>query len=138
MTPTFTLDQIRAAARHGDAIVEEIGLPRFIESLGLSTQDLLHVAQQRAMRSVLPMTRGEEAAKAIFQPQGPMEYGARIDLSTAERQMVIIAQAAWLDGFVARHQAEGKEDETPAGACGRCRKPVPVGADVCPHCGWHT
>lgn len=135
--PKYSLDDLRAAARDNDSLAEEHGLADYLTRAGLRVPDVMHVVEQRGLRAVIPMTRGAAAAKAMFNPGTPQEYGRPLDLSDVEKKLIPLAQAACLDGLMMGLRVRELTGVPLAdNICERCRQPL-VGNDrKCGNCGY--
>lgn len=73
------LAALKEAARNNDAIAEEHGLVEAAKRIGIDLEALMHVADQRALRATIAMSRGEKAmrsfaaSKVTFVPMNPDE-----------------------------------------------------------------
>lgn len=96
----------RVAARYGDADVEEAGIPETLRRQDIDSEEFLHIADQRALRVVLQMTRGI----------GPheLDHLSAFALTQAEQQLHGFLTAAYMDGLYigwrARRLAEGGDE----------------------------
>lgn len=83
-----------AASRYADAQAEELGLMGAIESNKIDAQTLLYAAQQRALRMVLLVSRGEQALVSLSQTEK-----TGIELKPFEQSMMEQFTITYLDGM---------------------------------------
>ncbi len=83
------------AARNNDAIAEEVGLGKAIQTFGLNMAALFHVAEQRALRLTLLTSRGEAAMREVTSSIKPMPVALTADEEALSKRFTI----ALLDGI---------------------------------------
>lgn len=81
------------AARYNDADVEEHSFAETIGRQGLTLEDVMHIAEQRAIRA-LYVELGRDMS--IFKQREPQ----RMQFTGEERDRLIILQAAVIDGIL--------------------------------------
>lgn len=83
------------AARHNDDMAEMLGFPLALESLGLDLKPIAHVADQRALRAVLLISRGKDELEKIVKQSEEVT----VELSPAERMYHSQLSAVLMDGI---------------------------------------
>lgn len=84
------------AARYNDAIAEERGLAAAVAEAGLDMEELLHVADQRALRAVLIGSRGAAALK-LLDPVAPSAIEP--PLTHVEKAQLAFYTSLYMDGI---------------------------------------
>lgn len=89
-----TLYALAQAASDGDAVADERGLEAALTDLGLSLEDTLYVAEQRALRAVL-IAGGRTEELRSFSRTEP----SAVQLSEEEQSQIKLLQSVYLDGI---------------------------------------
>jgi hypothetical protein len=100
-------NHLAEAARYNDARAEDDGVQAAVAALGLDWDELTHVVEQRALRLVLLIHRGDAGLKEW------MKSGEPARLTVAERTDMMRLQAATIDGVTigwAAHQIKGRSE----------------------------
>lgn len=77
-----------------DALEAEYGLQECAHRLGLDLNSLRRIGEQRALRTVIGMTRGFEALEPLRDG-----HGIEVDLDEREQELLLAARVAHLDGM---------------------------------------
>lgn len=91
----FKNHPLAEAARYNDAAAEEHGFQEAVGQLGLDLEAVSYVAQQRALRAVLYLTRGPDAMEQYRDKPIPFV----IPLSQIERDHAQQLTAVLIDGI---------------------------------------
>lgn len=92
---TYQNHPLTEAARYGDAQCEERGIEATVAEHGLDLDAIMYVAEQRALRIVVMLSRGHEALTAMAS-SGKFET---IRLTPSEDDMLEQFKVAYLDGL---------------------------------------
>jgi hypothetical protein len=92
---TYANHPLTEAARYGDAQCEERGLATTITENGLELDAIMYVAEQRALRITIMVSRGPDALTAMAST-GKFES---VRLTASEQSMLEQFKIAYLDGL---------------------------------------